>query len=363
MTMMFHTTDRPSSIHTLKELTDYLTKTPARPAILSDKDYAALSEADRTAYNRARSIYASGGIVFSTPQVDEATRLLTQAFAINVGRNSGNVGLMLDGDSTVGKTETTKTLMRNVHSQYSRMFPDFDKYGRIPVVYISVPANSTGKLLIRTFANFLGLAYTERESMGELRARVVQFLLAAGTQLIVVDEFQNLIGRTASLGETVDVLKNLHNELPATFVYAGFGLAASTLLSGARGQQLRGRFAILQMDRLDLSNPDDRTTWARLIAGFEKKLPLRHQEAGTLKELRDYLYLRTSGSIGSLAKLLALSVVELISNPAHKKEQLTQAVMDTVTLDQYAEENYKVMKARMNKNTKASYPMAGLVNS
>ena len=362
MTILFRGTDRPTTLHSREELGRYLRHSLPSPELLADDAYAALSPAKRADYNRARCLYASGGIVIATPHVTEATRLLTQAFAVNVGRNSGHAGLMLDGDSTVGKTETAKTLMRTVYSQYRRLYPNFEDHDQIPVVYISVPAVSTGKLLMKTFADFLGLPVLGRESMGELRSRVVRALTAAGTQLIVVDELQNLVGRSAGLGESVDVLKNLHNEVQATFVYAGFGLKGGALLSGERGQQLRGRFTILEMNRLNLSDPADRKTWVGLIGAFEKKLPLHHQELGTLKKLSDYLYLRTSGSVGSLAKLLTLGTVELISNPAHTVERLTEEIMDTVKLDEYAEENYRVLLSRRAKGDKTlSYPIAGLV--
>lgn len=360
MPILFHAADRPTTIHSREGLGAYLDHKVTRPDMHSDTAYASLADAARTQYDRDRILHASGGIVISTPHVLEASRLLEQAFAINVGRNSGHAGLMLDGDSTVGKTETAKALMRMVHSQYKRMCPEYADLGQIPVVYISVPAVSTGKLLMKTFAEFLGLPVTGRESMGEIRGRVVQALIAAGTQLIVVDELQNLgMGRSVGMGESVDVLKGLHNELPATFVYAGIGLATGKLLSGERGRQLRGRFTILKMDRLNLSDAADRKTWNQLIAAFEKQLPLRHQDAGTLKKLSSYLYLRTSGSVGSLAKLLSLSTIELIRNPKHTDERLTEAVMDTIKLDEFAEENYKVKKASLRPKAD-QYPMSGL---
>ena len=362
MTLLFHTNDRPSSLHDRDGLTTFLDRTVSRPDMLNDTDFDALSDTARAQYDRSRILYASGGIVIATPDVIEATRLLTQAFAVNVGRNSGHAGLMLNGDSTVGKTETAKTLMRTVYSQYRSMFPDFAEFDQIPVVYVSVPAASTGKLLMKTFADFLGLPVTGRESMGEIRMRVVQALTAAGTQLIIVDELQNLVGKSAGLGESVDVLKNLHNEVPATFVYAGFGLTNGALLSGPKGQQLRGRFTVLDMERLNLSDATDRKTWNKLIAAFEKKLPLRHQEVGTLRKLNSYLFMRTSGSIGSLAKLMTGSAIELITNPKYTEECLTEEVMDTVKLDQFAEENHTIMKARLGAGTKApQYPIAGLV--
>ena len=364
MTLLFHNADRPASLHDRDGLTSFLNTSIPRPEILSDADYDALTTDARTSYDRSRILYTSGGIVIATPHVTESIRLLTQAFAVNVGRNSGHAGLMLNGDSTVGKTETAKALMRTVFSQYTRMFPDYETYGHLPVVYVSVPAASNGKLLMKTFAEFLRLPVTGRESMGEIRQRVVQALIAAGTQLIVVDELQNLVGRSVGLGESVDVLKNLHNEVPATFVYAGFGLTNGELLSGAKGQQLRGRFSIFDMERLNLADAADRKTWTGLIAAFEKKLPLRHQEIGSLKLLRDYLYLRTSGSIGSLAKLLTGATIELITKAKYTEECLTEAVMNTVKLDQFAEENYKVKMAALGKSNKTQqYPLIGLASA
>ena len=363
MTLLFHTADRPTSLHDRDGLTSYLERSIPRPDILADADYEALSDGARAEYNRSRIVYTSGGIVIGTPHVTESLRLLTQAFAVNVGRNSGHAGLMLNGDSTVGKTETAKALMRAVFAQYKRSFPDFEDYNRLPVVYVSVPAASTGKLLMKTFAEFLGMPVTSNESMGDIRRRVVQALVAGGTQLIVVDELQNLVGRSVGLGESVDVLKNLHNEVPATFVYAGFGLSHGDLLSGPKGQQLRGRFTIFDMERLNVGDATDRKTWGLIINAFEKRLPLRHQELGTLRELREYLYMRTSGSIGSLAKLLTGATIELITNTKHNKECLTEEVMNTVKLDQFAEENYKIKMARKKPSKAQSYPLAGLASA
>ena len=287
MTLLFHTADRPTSLHDRDGLTTFLDRNITRPDILNDTDYDALTSNDRAEYDRSRIVYTSGGIVIATAHVNESMRLLTQAFAVNVGRNSGHAGLILNGDSTVGKTETAKALMRAVFTQYKRKFPNFEDHDRLPVVYVSVPAASTGKLLMKTFAEFLGLPVSSNESMGDIRRRVVHALIAAGTQLIVVDELQNLAGRSIGLGESVDVLKNLHNEVPATFVYAGFGLTNGDLLSGPKGQQLRGRFTIFDMERLNLGNAADRKTWGPLIDAFEKKLPLRHQKLGTLREHRE----------------------------------------------------------------------------
>lgn len=318
--IQFHTNDRPAALHRMEDLDRYLSSQIAAPAIVEDAEYERMSSSDKAAYDRSRLLYLSGGILIDTPQVSQARLLLTQHFAENAGRNSGHAGLMLSGDSTVGKTTTCKALMRYVHAQYAKQFPDFRAHGRVPVVYIEVPAGSTGKLLMKTFADFFGLTVRSGESMVSIRTRVVDLLNDAGTQLIVVDELHNLMGRSTSNGESVDVLKNLHNDVPATFVYAGIDLLGSVLLTGARGRQIGGRFTALEMTRLDVTDRGDRATWVKLITKLEKMLPLRHHEEGTLKSLSSYLYDRTSGSIGSLSRLITGAAIETIVNPTITEE-------------------------------------------
>ncbi|MFF1632627.1 TniB family NTP-binding protein [Leifsonia sp. NPDC058248] len=315
--------------------------------MLTDRAYTKLSDLERARHDRARILYLSGGIVLGTPQYNRAKLMLTQCFAENIGRNSGHSGLLISGDSTLGKTTICKTLMRHVHKDYRNQFPDFRKHGHVPVVYIEVPAGSTGKLLMRTFADFFGLTVTPSETMVSIRNRVVDTLNAAGTQLVVIDELHNLAARTAGNGESQDVLKNLHNDLAATFLYAGINI--QKMLSGERSQQIGGRFAMLPMHRFNPSRDSDRRTWNGLISSFEQCLPLRHHETGTLTQLGDYLFERTNGSIGSLGRLLTGGAIEAISNPTVTNEALTQELLDIQRLD-LAAETARAQRLRKNAN-------------
>lgn len=334
-TLQFHSTDRIAGLHTREQLNEFLTSSVSRPEVLTDAAYKKLSADKRAAYDRARTLYISGGVMLTTPHVVKARSMLLQSFAENAGRNSGHGGLILDGDSTVGKTTTTKALMRYVHDQYTRQFPGYDPGSTVPIVYVEVPPASTAKELMKTFASYFGLTVRNAESMVDIRSRVIDVINAAGTQLIVVDELHNLAGRSVARGESVDVLKSLHNELPCTFLYAGINLGAGELLSGARGQQMSGRFNMLRMKRYNLSRAEDKKIWRGLVAGFEQKLPLHHQEPGTLVAQRDYLFERTSGSIGSLAKLLSAAAHQVLGTPA---ETLDKALFETITLDNAAEQ-------------------------
>jgi hypothetical protein len=340
MTVHFHSTDRPPSIHSREGLTSYLNRPrPTKPDVLTDKAYNALSETARLIYDRERTIFLSGGIVITTPYITQAIQQVTEAFAKNAGDNSGNHGVMLNGDGTVGKTTNLKVLMRYFYGKYRRQLPGFQPEDGVPVVFIEVPSGSTGKALMRTFSEFFGQTVGNTESMVSIRSRVVDLMHAAGTQLVVVDDLHTLAPRSPGNGESVDALKNLHDQLASTFVYAGVNLTTGPLLAGARGQQLSARYNILEMQRFNLAKADDRKNWKAIVASFENSLPLRHHEAGTLTALSDYMYERTSGSLGSLSQLITGSAAEVINNPHIAREAIDMELLESRVLDYTAETN------------------------
>lgn len=348
----FHDTDRPAALFRRESLDEYLTSslTP-RPDPLSDPDYASLDSFERARHDRARLLYLSGGILFGTAQYNKGRRLLGQAFAANIGRNSGHAGLVVSGASTLGKTTLCKSLMRDVFKDYSSQFPDFRDHNRIPVVYVEVPAGSTGKLLMRTFTEFFGMTVAHSETMASLRTRVVDMLNASGTQLVVIDELHNLNRNTQGNGESHDVLKNLHNDVPSTFLYAGINLQKT--LQSERGQQIGGRFALLEMQRYNYATATDKKTWNALVSKFEERLPLRHHEAGTLPAMSQYLFERTNGSIGSLGRLLTGAAKDAITDDTIAFERIDRDLLDAQDIDVAAETAYKGHQKRKSRTSKS----------
>lgn len=333
----FHDTDRPAPLYTLEGLSAYLKSNTTRPGLLDEATYKGLDETTRNSYNHSRKMFLSGGIVLETAYMTKAKRLLTQAFAENMGRNSGHTGLMLSGAATAGKTTSTKALMRLVYGHYRRAYPDFERDGKIPVAFVEVPAGSTGKLLMKTFADFLGLPVATRDTMVDIRARVVDAFNRAGTQLIVVDELHNLSASNRATVESIDVLKGLHNDIAASFVYAGIDLAGSTLFEGVRGRQLAGRFSLINVETFETNSPESRKEWLGVIKGFEDALPLHSHKAQSLMAMHSYLFDRTGGSIGSLAKLLTNAARQSIIDGS---EAITKELLDEQVLDSAAEKYY-----------------------
>ncbi|WEG08644.1 TniB family NTP-binding protein [Microbacterium horticulturae] len=347
----------PLALNRRESLLAYLTTPVPEPPILTRAGYDALPEPDRNRHDAERIAFLSGGLVINTPSIARCKKELVRALAANSARNSGHAGVMLTGNSTMGKTTTAKALMRWVVDQYTVQFPEWQDADHIPAVYVEVPAAATGKTLMKVFADFLGLSVMVRDTADDLRVKVVQALRRANTQVIVVDELHNLAGRTPGVGEASDVLKGLSNDLTATFLYAGIDLTTSGLMVGPRGQQLSGRFTAVPLAPYEWTDPEQRKTWRGVIRAFETKCGLLDSAPNTLKPLAEYLYQRTSGSLGALSRLLTGTAIGLISGEG--PEEFTQAVLDEYTLDytselRYARRDLPSVTARRNTRARGS---------
>lgn len=333
-------------LHTLYGLTNFLKSGgPRRPEVLPVNH--PMSPLQRFKYNDARAHYMSGGILFKTRQHKQALLELQKIFAQNVSPHGHGASLLISGASTLGKTTLLRTLMKDVYSNYVKWAPDYERDGHIPIVFVEVPPGCTGKLLMVAFAEFFGIAHTRTETGDSIRLRVVAAMKSARTQLVVVDELHKLNAENRGNGEAIDVLRNLHNQTRATYVYAGAGLPSMKLLSGDHGQQLRGRSVMLEMTRFNLSDPEQAEDWRAIIATFEKALPLAEQEPKALVNLSTYLWQRTAGSIGSLGRLLTGAAEEAIQSGGTIPETITKELLDRQIVDDFAEtENLNVLRRK-----------------
>ena len=328
--MLFDTTvAAPPPLTRRESLLEYLTQ----PRLAKPSADATASE---------REAYLSGGITIETRAVSATWEALKAAIRENRARNSGHSGVMISGPSTVGKTTIAKALMRKVMDEYVAAYPGWASDGDVPVVYIDVPPAANGKTLMTTMCRFLGLHVATRDTANDLRDRVVTVLRNANTKLIVVDELHNLAARTAGVGEAVDVLKALHNDLQAVFLYAGIDVVNSSLMSGPRGAQISGRFTVQQLEPYDFDS--QKKEWRGLINAFERAIDLHDQSLGELRSMEEYLHDRTGGSIGSLRRLLTGMAIELINDP-DSPERFDRHRLDSYQLDHASDAHYRRVRA------------------
>jgi hypothetical protein len=320
-----------------EELAEYLTRDPERPDVPTLEQYEAWTDAEREDFDGRRLDYLGGGLTVATPQVQTLVKTVRMAILGNRGRGTGRTGVMVSGQSTVGKTTACIALLRSIRHLYDRQYPGACAHGAIPVAYVEVPAGSSAKAMIGRFAHFYGLPLPARFTLEEILHSVVVAMRDCSTQLVVVDELHNLNRVSPGNGESVDVLKSLSNLVPATFVYSGIDIHRGALLAGQRGNQVSRRFTLLELRRYGHGTAEERRIWNGIVMAFSADLPLlAHKKEQLLKE-GPWLHQRSGGNIGTLQRVLVGGALLLIMEGRPENEHLSRDFMDGVPIDMAAE--------------------------
>jgi hypothetical protein len=332
-------------LFTREGLADYLGSSIKRPKLLSLSSYAALSRTERAAYNERRTDYISGGMTVETPDVQFARKFVAKAKLMNSRKPLGTNGLIVSGPPTAGKTTIIMSIMKEVWGKARTKHSGIAAH-HVPIVFVEVPSGSTGRLLMVELAQFFGLSATRADTKDMIERRVVDAIYATRTELIVIDELHNLEASNRGNGESIDALKVLQDKTRADFIFAGVKLNETPLLSGARGTQISGRFAQLELELYNLDEPDKAATWGGIINAFEAALPLHGHPAGSLNALVPYLHDRTNGNLSSLHMLLAGAAIDLVDLPGAQREVITKQLLDAQHLDIAAEAHYRKVRTR-----------------
>lgn len=338
---MFFSERPPDVLDHWEGLTNALSRTSIRPELPEAAAWDAMLPDERDVFNNRRLDYLGADLVILTPQLKSVVRKVQLAVLQNRSRVAGRTGVLISGESTMGKTTACIAAMKTLYGRYALQFPQFMELDHKPVIYVEVPAGSTGKAVVGRFAQFLGLPFKSRDTLESLMTTVVGQLQKSRTVLVVVDEIHNLSTINNGNGESVDVLKSLSNRVPATFLYAGINIHRGPLLTGDRGQQIRGRFTAEVLHRYMTATTTEKALWNKIVESFEDQLLLFNHHPGDLAPHSGYLHDRTRGSIGSLGRLLTGAAQWLISTTDSAEEELiTLEVLESIPLDIDASEDW-----------------------
>ncbi|MBT2501525.1 TniB family NTP-binding protein [Curtobacterium sp. ISL-83] len=291
---------------------------PATPAALGNMD-----QITRAAYDLERIRFLSGGVLVSTADIDRARKDLALSMGINSAALGIQSGLLVTGDAGAGKSTLCLTLMRSIWAAYTEDGSRPSAEGVVPIAYVVTPPHATGKQLLEAILKFYGLRAVASETQVKMAERVVDVMTNAGTEMVVFDEIHRLKGRSANLGDSVDVLRDLMLDAPPTFVLAGIRLDENAFLAGAGGDQVEVRFSMTSLQRFGYDEAAERDEWASLIRDIESELPLRDHKRGALQKHAGELHRRTNGSFAALTRLIRLAAIEAIMSPRVEREAVT----------------------------------------
>ncbi|WP_168733455.1 ATP-binding protein [Deinococcus sp. Arct2-2] len=328
------------------------------PERATPDERAQWTEAERQAYDFARTRHHSNMPVILTPEVRRILRDTRLQLQANVHSYGTVCGAVITGPATYGKTTLLEEIGRQYETWFRTQFPPENPDEAalvIPVVKVGLPEKATTKSLNIAIAEFYGAALSRRQTTRDEYQEIIRARVAAHhTRLIIIDDIHYLNRKArrnkqgqrllndqelAALISINNHLKSLADELGVTFIFGGINVEDTGLFDeGNRTDtvfsQIGGRMA-----RHDLTGfPHGSDEWKEVVRSFENELCLDHHVPGTLERLANYLHHRTNGSIGSLKNLLKLAALRAM---IMETERVDFTLLQKLKSDRNAEENFQ----------------------
>lgn len=215
--------------------------------------------------------------------------------------------LLIVGEPNIGKTTIIRKFVErhpqtNIEDQFNKII-EVRKHHLL----IDAPIGADEKkLYIAILEQFL-VAFKHTSPAIQLKHQVVHLFIKFHIRMLIIDEIHNfLTGTPLKQREIMNVLKNLSNELNLSIVGVGAQEAVQILYSD---QQHASRFDVAEL-----------TTWAldsnfrKLLASYEKLLPLRQPSGLAGKEKAIAIHQISSGNLGDIIRLLMDCTKEAIDS-------------------------------------------------
>lgn len=322
-----------------------------RPDALSKAQIRRLSEAAADIYNQRRADWHNNLGPLRTPQLaalHEDLWVIMDSSTQDGNHAKGAVAL--DGYPGLGKTWAVEAFAKEFHRREVRRHGEFTRAGneRWPVCRIGMRGNTSMKDFNAALCDFYAHPGNRRGTAEELGKRALDCVLSCETRLLIIDDLHFLHWQRTGGVEISNHFKYIANEFPLTLLSIGIGLGDRGLLmedlycnidgAGYKDivlEQTTRRTTMLKMLPYQLDSERGRRQWRTLLTTIEERLVLGAKRPGMLTgDLSDYLFIRTTGHIGSLMELIRRGCVKAIRTGV---EALNQKVFDTIKIDSAAE--------------------------
>ena len=343
-----------TSLATAEGWAAYVKDDPRRPKPLTRSKYEELSSSERNAYDEARMKYHRSIGAIQTVQLQQAHAKMTSYSqgaqdAPPIARN----GLMLSGPPRVGKTTIGVTWAKAFEREL-RVEHGWERTSSgalfLPVAYNILGMNAGTRGMMRGFLDFYGLRYKQAWGTDELTKHFADMAHRCGTQVVLIDQMQNLELSRQSDQEVSAHIKNLTDTCSATFYGMGVALETTGLFTEGKlhehhaHAQIAGRFDLHQITAAQIGEASLDRQWTSFLRTVESKLMLFNAQPGDLcAELREYIYRRTGGVTGEVMDLLRRGANEAMTG---REERMTLEVLNRVRLSHLAEQQQRPRSVR-----------------
>lgn len=209
--------------------------------------------------------------------------------------------LLIVGDPNNGKT----TLIRRFCDLCGKSFVDENGNPVRPIILAEAPTSADEKALYISILERFWTPYRATDQVAKLRYQVIHLMRACQVRMLIIDELHSLLAGTAiKQREVMNALKLLCNELCIPIVGVGTREAVRVLHTDP---QHASRFDVASLPTWSLDKD-----FQRLLASFEKVLPLKNPSRLHAPELASKLHNISEGNIGNLHRLLVECAKEAI---------------------------------------------------
>ncbi|MDA8258525.1 MAG: TniB family NTP-binding protein [Betaproteobacteria bacterium] len=224
--------------------------------------------------------------------------------------------LLIVGDTNNGKTMLVQRFC-NRHKPQDN--PDGEA-AIVPVLYMQAPPVPDENRFYNTILELLFAPYKSADRPDRKQFQTIKLLRAVGLKILVIDEIHHILAGTMTKQRAfLNVIKYLGNELEVPIVGVGIRDAFRAIQTDP---QLSNRFDPVMLPRW--ANDEE---YLRLLATFERILPLRQPSNLVDGPLADKIYSMSEGYIGEISGLLVLAAVHAVET-GH--ERIDKKMLDAI---------------------------------
>ncbi|MDF3300908.1 TniB family NTP-binding protein [Streptomyces tropicalis] len=334
-----------------------------QPEQLTRTQFCRLGEEAAADYlKRARKWHANIGPI-KTPQLADLQEVLWDIVDSNEqDGDQARSAVAVNAFPGLGKSTSVIAFARLLHRrEIAESGPlTADGHERLPVCRVGLTGNTGIKDLNRSMLEFFAHPGSLRGTTTELGQRALDCILRCEVRVLIIDDLHFLKWGSSSGIEVSNHLKWISNEFPVTLIMIGVGLDEKGLFSEglAPGEealaQTGRRTTLLGMRPFTIDSEAGRREWRQILLTLEKRIVLPDKYPGMLADdLSDYMFVRSTGHIGSLMALVRRGCQRAMRTQEFK---LTQDLLDKVRNDEASERARLELQVAMEAGKLTSKP-------
>ena len=215
--------------------------------------------------------------------------------------------MLIVGDSNSGKTMIAERFI-DLHPAYERE----DNEGIIiPALFIQSPPTPSESRLYSNILSKLFAPFRPSDSAEKKHHQVKTIMAACNVKMLIIDEIHSLLaGPLDKQRVFLSVIRNLSNELKIPIV----GLGTKDALRAIKTDpQLDNRFKPSLLPRWEMD-----IDFRRLLASFERMLPLASPSDLKVKAIAKKLHFMSEGLLGEISDILTQAAILAIRNGSER---------------------------------------------